>query len=122
MRSDRTLKKHFNRINKKFFDGELTKKVCVRWLNEDEDDMRLEDKLFGFADRACDGYHEYQIVMSREMNKPASSRMLTLVHEMIHLATDLRDDHGPAFEFVRQKLSDRGIYKKDAIILGLTIV
>ena len=121
MRSDRTLKKHYNRINKRFFHGELPQNTCVRWLDLDEDDPRLEDILFGYADKANDGYHKYQIVLSKKMCGPASSRMTTLVHEMIHCYLNLRDDHGKAFERVRLMLSDRGVFKKSAVIRGLTI-
>ena len=121
MRSDRTLKKHFNRINKKFFDSKLPSSTCVRWLDPDVDDPRLEDALFGFADRTDDGYHKYQIVLSRKMCTPASSRATTLIHEMIHVYLELKDDHGEAFERVRLMLSDKGIFRKGAVIHGLTI-
>lgn len=121
MKSDRTLKKYYDMINKKFFLGELPSNVCVRWLDPEEDEVNLEDKLFGYADKANDGYHKYQIVMSRKMCVPASSRATTLIHEMIHVYTGMRDDHGPAFEKARQMLSDRGIYKKGAVVKGLTI-
>jgi hypothetical protein len=121
MRSDRTLKKHFNKLNKRFFDGQLPASTCVRWLDPDEDDPRLEDALFGYADKAADGYHKYQIVLSRKMCLPASSRMTTLIHEMIHVYLELKDDHGEAFERVRLMLSDKGIFRKGAVIRGLTI-
>jgi hypothetical protein len=121
VKSDRTLLKHYQTINRKFFDGQLPDSTCVRWLSEDEDETNLEDKLFGYAALANDGRHKYQIVLSRKMNGPASTRFTTLVHECIHIATGLRDDHGPAFEKVRQMLSDRGVYKKGALIKGLTI-
>ena len=121
MRSDRTLKRHFNRINKRFFDGQLPDSTCVRWLDLDEDDPRLEDKLFGYADKAHDGKHQYQIVLSKKMCGPASVRMTTLIHECIHIYLELKDSHGPAFERVRLMLSDRGIFKKGAVIRGLTI-
>src|ERR1700693_5595791 len=119
MRSDKSLKKHYTRINKKFFLGELPQNTCVRWLDPEQDDeAKLENKLFGYADKAEDGRHKYQIVLSRGLNGPASTRLTSLIHEMIHLATNLRDDHGEAFERVRQMLSDRGIYRKGAVIKG----
>lgn len=121
MKSDRTLKKYYDRINKRFFQGELPQNTCVRWLDPDEDDPRLEDKIFGYTDLANDGYHKYQIALSKKMCGPASARATTLIHEMIHVYTGMRDDHGPAFESARQMLSDRGIYKKGAVIKGLTI-
>jgi len=121
VKSDKTLKKYYNRINKRFFQGELPLDTCVRWLDPDEDDMRLEDKLFGYADYCSDGCHKYQIVLSRKLCSPATSRMTTLAHECIHLYLGLKDDHGEAFERVRLMLSDRGIFRKGALIRGLTI-
>lgn len=122
MKSDRTLKKHYDNLNRRFFRGELPQNTCVRWLDPEQDDeAKLEDKLFGYADHARDGRHKYQIVLSRKLCGPASVRMTSLIHEMIHLCTGLRDDHGEAFERVRQTLSDRGIYRKGAVIRGLTI-
>ncbi len=123
MKSDRTLKKWYRTINKRFFDGKLTDSVCVRWTNEDDDGelSKCEEKFFGWADKADDGYHEYVIVLSKKMCTPISSRLLTLAHEMCHVASALRDNHGPAFEHWRQHIADRGIFKKGALVRGLTI-
>jgi hypothetical protein len=52
---------------------------------------------------------------------PASSRMTTMIHEMIHCYLGLKDDHGEAFERVRLMLSDKGIFRKGAVIRNLTI-
>jgi hypothetical protein len=123
MRSDKALRRWFLIINRKFFDGQLPDSTCIRWLDpdEDEDGVKLEDKLFGYADRADDGYHKYQIVLSRKRNELLATRLTTLIHECIHVFLELKDDHGPAFERVRQMLSDRGIFKKGALIKDLTI-
>ena len=123
MRSDKALRRWFLIINRKFFDGQLPDSTCIRWLDpdEDEDGVKLEDKLFGYADWADDGYHKYQIVLSRKRNEPLATRLTTLIHECIHVFLELKDDHGPAFERVRQMLSDRGIFKKGALIKDLTI-
>lgn len=120
MRSDCTLRKHYKIINDKFFDGQLPNSTCVRWL-DDDDEIDLEDKLFGYADHCKDGKHKYQIVLSRKMCNAASTRMTTLIHECIHVYLGLKDDHGPAFERVRQMLSDRGVFKKGAVIRGITL-
>src|SRR5574337_2232107 len=99
MQSDRTLLKHYHRINKRFFDGACPDKVCVRWANEDEEkETRWEDRYFGWAERTDGPHHDYLIVMSRPLNKKWLVRISTLVREMLHLATALRDDHGPACE------------------------
>ncbi len=123
MRSDKVLKSWYRKINHKFFDNQLTDNVCVRWANEDDDGdtLRWEEKFFGWCDKAGDGYHEYVIVLSKKMNKPISSRLLTLSHEMCHVASELKDQHGPAFEYWRQYIADRGIFKKHALVKNLTI-
>jgi|SRR5271154_7064094 len=123
MRSDPVLKKWYKKINKKFFKNQLTNNVCVRWANEDDDGetAKFEEKFFGWADKANDNYHEYVIVLSKKMNKPASTRLLTLSHEMCHIASELKDNHGPAFEQWRQYIADRGVFKKGALVKGLTI-
>lgn len=123
MKSDRTLLKWYRLINKKFFDGACPERVLVRWADADEDhEPRWEKKYFGEASRCeHDEYHDYQITMSKPLNKQWIVRISTLVHEMIHLATDLKDDHGPAFESWRQHISDRGIFKKHALRKGSTL-
>jgi hypothetical protein len=121
LRSDKTLKKWYRTINRRFFENKLPDDVCVRWSEEDEDGEEFEERYFGIADRANDGYHSYVIVMSRGLNRPAVTRLSTLAHEMIHIATELRDDHGPAFAKWHQTLTDRGFFKKGALRRGLTL-
>lgn len=122
MKSDPTLKKWYRRINKKFFENQLPNNVCVRWAEGfEEDDANWEDKYFGSADKVDNDAHSYEIVLSRVKNEAASIRMLTLAHEMCHIATDCKDDHGPVFEEWRQYISDRGFFKKGAVRKGLTI-
>jgi len=121
--SDRTLRKWYRIINRRFFDGACTNSCCVRWANEEEEaeEPEWEEKYFGQADVAKDGCHEFVIVLSRVRNVAISQRLSTLAHEMIHVATKLRDDHGPVFEQWRQLISDRGIFKKHALRRNLTI-
>ena len=125
MKSDRTLLRWYKVINKRFFDGACPENVCVRWANPEEEEKRgtdWEERYFGEAEHLDnDPYHAYQIVMSRPKNHYWVTRISTLVHEMIHLATNLRDDHGPAFEQWRQHVSDRGIFKKHALRRGSTL-
>lgn len=121
MRSDTTLKKYYKLINKKFFENQLPNNVCIRWANEEEDEEGFEEKYFGVADYAADGYHKYVIIMSRGLNRPVSTRMSTLAHEMIHIATELRDNHGPAFDKWHKTLTERGLFKKGALRKGLTL-
>lgn len=123
MKSDRTLLRWYKRINKRFFHGACPDDVCVRWADpEFETQYKWEDRYFGEA--SCvndDPYHKWQIVMSRPLNKKWIVRISTLVHEMCHLATELRDDHGPAFEHWRQYIADRGIFKKHALRKDMTL-
>lgn len=122
MRSDPVLKSWYKKINKKFFDDQLTNNVCVRWANATEEgDKRWEEKYFGAAKRCEDGKHEYEIIMSREMNKPAATRFTTLAHEMCHIASGLRDDHGPAFSVWHETLTIKGFFTKGAVRKGFTI-
>lgn len=125
MKSDRTLIRWYRRINKRFFDGACPERVCVRWADPKEEESRdkqWEAAYFGEAEKLTDDpHHDYQIVMSRPKNDSWIVKISTLVHEMIHLATNLKDDHGPAFEHWRQYVSDRGIFKKHALRKGMTL-
>ena len=123
MKSDRTLLGWYTYINERFFDGVCPDRVCVRWADPEETESRTwEKKYFGEASEAMDDeYHDFQIVMSKPLNKQWIVRISTLVHEMIHLATGLKDDHGPAFERWRVKLGNRGIFKKHALRKGYTL-
>jgi hypothetical protein len=122
LKSDKTLKKWYNKINRKFFLNALPSNVCVRYATEEDDDEeeRCEERYCGWADTG-DGYHKYVIVISKIHNLGWMSKLATLTHEMIHISTDLRDDHSTAFEQKRQMLGDRGIFKKNAIYKGYTL-
>ena len=127
MRSDPTLRKWYRYMNRKFFNNELPDNVCVRWADETEErEVKWEQIYFGWADRChekkyIDGYHTHYIILSRAKCNAASARMATLAHEMIHIATNCRDDHGPAFERWRQVIGDRGIFKKHAVQKDMTL-
>jgi hypothetical protein len=121
VKSDRTLKRWYNFINRKFFLDELPSNVCVRWSNDEDDEDGFEEKYFGLAQLAEDGRHKYEIVMSRKMNIPAATRLTSLAHEMCHVATELRDDHGPVFSAWHMRLTARGFFEKGACRKGLTV-
>lgn len=115
MRSDRTLKRWYLLINKKFFYGELPTNVIVRWaLPGEENDIACTERFVGKK-------HPYEILLNREKNKTNSIKLGSLVHEMVHIATHYRDNHGPLFEEWRHKLGERGIFKKGALLKGITI-
>lgn len=121
MKSDRTLKRWYNFINHNFFLDELPSNVCVRWSNDEDDEEGFEEKYFGLAQLAVDGRHKYEIVMSRKMNAPAATRLTSLAHEMVHIATELRDNHGPVFSAWHRKLTARGFFEKGSCRKDLTI-
>ena len=131
MKSDRILLRWFKRINKRFFDGACPERVCVRYARPGEEKREIEEKYFGWADkRGTETWsthekncphclHDFEIVLDE--TSPWESILSTLAHEMIHLATNMKDDHGPAFEQWRQYISDRGIFKKHALYKGRTL-
>lgn len=124
MKSDKTLKKWYRIINKRFFHNELPGNVCVRWGSEEdlEEDERWEEKYNGMAFKEDAGsYHYGTILISNSLRTFPCTRLATLVHEMCHLATDFRDEHGPAFEEWRKIIGDRGVFKKSALLRNLTI-
>ena len=123
MRSDRTLKAWYREINSRYFDSELPDNVCVRWVNEDDldEDERIEEKASGFSQKLSGDSHYAQVVLSNDLRKARCQRLAVLVHEMIHVATDFRDDHGEAFERWRVRLAQRGIFKKGAVLRGVTL-
>ncbi len=136
MRSDPTLKKWYNLINRKFFDNYLPCDTCVRWSNE-YDEERCDEKYHGWANlmsdadpenegnsihgKATDTKVRFLIVISKTLRKSQCTKLHTLAHEMCHVATGLKDEHGPAFEHWRQYIADRGIFKKGALLKRLTI-
>lgn len=123
MRSDPVLKKWYNTLNKKFFDNYLPTDTCVRWSNEDDvdDDERCEEKYNGWAFLSDKPKTQFVIVISSTLRKSMCTRLHTLAHEMCHVATGCKDNHGPSFEHWRQTIADRGIFKKGAVVKNYTL-
>lgn len=115
MRSDPTLKKWYTLINKKFFFGELPSNVIVRWaLLGEENDIACIERIYG--ERHC-----YEVTLNRDKNKTNSQKLSSLIHEMIHIATHYRDNHGPLFAEWHLKLTERGAFKKGALLKGISL-
>jgi len=115
MRSDPTLKRWYSTINKKFFYGELPSNVIVRWaLPGEENDIACTERLYGDK-------HSYEILLNREKNRTHSQKLNSLIHEMTHVATHYRDNHGPLFDEWHKKLTDRGAFKKGALLKGISL-
>lgn len=132
MQSDKTLRRWYKIINRRFFDGACPDDVCVRWASaEEEKEARWEELYFAWTtNNPADGHnpdrHSYTIIMSRHKHggavqcKPHSTILSSLAHEMCHVATGLKDDHGPAFERWRKLIADRGFFRKHALVRDLT--
>lgn len=112
MQSDRTLKKWYTLINKKFFFGELPANVIVCWGEEVDiaSCQEFEKEKFCFVIR-----------LNREKITTASQKLSSLLHEMIHVATRQRDNHGPLFDEWHKKLTERGAFKKGALLKGICL-
>ena len=119
MRSNRVLKSWYNLVNRKFFNNELPPNVCVRYLSELEI-PKFESKYYAWTSK-LEGRHCYCIVICKAKNPGRTAKAASLVHEMLHVATEMKDNHGPAFEAKRQMISDRGVFRKGAVLDGLTI-
>lgn len=122
MRSDRALLKYYKLINKYFFHGELPNNVCCRYVSEEDEDEEegCEERYYGWAAEG-DNRHKYAIVISRIKNPGMVAKLATLAHEMIHCALNLRDDHGKAFSDWHETLTSRGLFRKSAVLRGLTL-
>jgi hypothetical protein len=125
VRSDKTLRKYYRLINRKFFNNELPDNTCVRWISPLEQEQ-FEDMYFAWTSNIentdqADGRHKYCIVISKEKNPGWTAVLASLAHECCHVATEMKDSHGPAFEAKRQMIADRGIFCKGALLKNITI-
>lgn len=114
--SDRSLKAYYRLINKRFFNGELPDNVVVRWARAGEEkDVACTEKL------NPDNKNKYLILLNRAKNPTASIKLASLLHEAVHVATQYRDNHGEAFDDWHKKLTDRGAFKKGALLANITL-
>jgi len=114
-KSDKSLKQYYSIINHKFFFGELPSNVIVRWAEPgEESDVASTNP----SKNKC---HSYVILLNREKIKSRSIKLSTLLHETIHVATALSDDHGKLFAEWHAKLTERGAFKKHALIKNQTL-
>jgi hypothetical protein len=122
VRSDPVLRKYYRIINKKFFNGELPNNVCCRYVTEEDtdEDENCDSKFYGWCSNGF-GRHKYVIVISKIKNPGMVAKLATLAHEMIHCALFLRDDHGKAFSDWHETLTSRGLFRKGAVLKGLTL-
>lgn len=115
--SDRSLKKYYRDINHRFFNNELPDNVIVRWAKPGEEKDVASCSPIG----GDDGKHKYLILLNRKKCTTASIKLAALAHEMVHIATNYKDDHGDAFSEWHQKLTTRGLFKKGAVLPDITL-
>ena len=114
--SDRSLKHWYRELNRRFFNGELPDNIVVRWARAgEESDVACTEKL------NPDNKNKYLILLNRAKNPTASIKLSSLAHECVHVATQYRDNHGEAFDDWHKKLTDRGLFKKGALLSNITL-
>ena len=114
-KSDKSLKKYYDNINKRFYFGELPSNVIVRWAEPGE------EPDVASTNPPKNEHHSYVILLNRDKIKSRSIKLSTLLHEMIHVATALNDNHGKLFAEWHAKLTERGAFKKSALIKNQTL-
>lgn len=114
-KSDKSLKRHYNNMNKKFYYGELPSNVIVRWAEPGE------ESDVASTNPPKSERHSYVILLNHDKITTRSIKLSTLLHETIHVATKLNDNHGKAFSEWHMRLTERGAFKKGALIKGITL-
>ena len=115
--STRSLRAWYKKINTKFFYGELPANVIIRWTvpEDNENDIAATES-------PCDNpRYSYRIVLNRSKISTQSQKLSTLLHECIHVATGNRDCHADAFAAWHLKLTERGAFRKGALIKNVTL-
>jgi hypothetical protein len=115
-KSTRSLRAWYERINAKFFFGELPANVIVRWSEPGE-----ETDLASTNSPCKNPRYSYLVVLNHEKLATKSQILSALVHECVHVATGNRDCHGPAFNEWHEKLTARGAFRKGALLKGITL-
>ena len=115
--SDGSLKKWYRIINRKFFNNELPDNVIVRWARAGEE----KDCASCSPIDNPDNKNKYLILLNRSKNPTASIKLSALAHEMVHIATNYKDEHGDAFSEWHEKLTTRGLFRKGALLSNITL-
>jgi|SRR5580698_2836378 hypothetical protein len=108
------LKRWYRKLNRMFFGGTLPDNVIVRW-DASEPDVACTAK------RDKDDPTAYVIGFNRKKNPTKSLLLSAMLHEQVHVATDLKDNHGPLFDAWHKKLVKRGAFKKGAVLKDVTL-
>jgi hypothetical protein len=114
-KSTRSLRAWYEVINTKFFYGELPANVIVRWAESGE------EKDIACLSAADNPHYSWVILLNKEKISTQSQKLSALLHEMLHVATGNRDNHGPAFDEWHAKMTERGAFRKGALIKNVTL-
>lgn len=115
MRIDRTLTENYNYLNRRYFAGELPA-ADVGWGT-------IRDLRVGRGKRAAIAQTVWDPAKKGERPQILINVLLrrlgwngvtafSLLHEMVHVKTRMRDNHGPAFEREMRKLAEKGAFAK----------
>jgi hypothetical protein len=115
--SDRSLKHWYRELNRRFFNNELPDNVIVRWARAGEE----KDVASCSPVENPDSRNKYLILLNRNKCTTTSIKLTALAHEAVHVATQYRDNHGEAFDDWHKKLTDRGLFKKGALLSNVTL-
>lgn len=114
--STRSLRAWYEKINAKFFFGELPANVIVRWAAFGE-----EPDIASTNSPTKNPRYSYLIVLNHDKLHTKSQILSALMHEMVHVATGNRDCHGTAFDGWHETLTARGAFRKGALIKNVTL-
>ena len=113
--SNAELKKWYRKLNAKFFNGDLPDNVLLQWATpEQEPDIAS-------CEPRSDGTNCYKLLFNRLKNPTKTLLLSAMLHEMVHIATKYKDNHGPAFDAWHKKLTKRGAFKKGAVLKDVTL-
>jgi hypothetical protein len=114
-KSDPSLKRYYRLMNSKFFEGTLPDNVLVRWARPGEESDCAS------TERRPQDPNQYVILLNRKKCASASIKLVHLLHEMVHVATHNRDDHGSDFSAWHRLLTQRGAFEKGAVLKDITL-
>jgi len=102
------IRRQYDQYNRSFFRNSLPK--AVTFLVVKRRDCLAETSEF--VDAKTKAHLHFQIEFSRELWNLQSRRVAytILLHEMVHLAAGLHNNHNKVFEANRKRLIDAGAY------------
>ncbi len=115
-RSDRTLKRYYRRYKRQYpqLFGSLPdgRDIIIRWGDKRSDRDGLKSAVAVTYSPAIDK-EPWEIVFDKTLRRLKFWNIvkLTLFHEMCHVASRNRDNHGPAFQRRMKMLAANGAFR-----------